>query len=55
MSSKVLLEQYPEILKGRADVFLAGLLILLEFMKYYNLKELTVSTGGIRHGAIMME
>lgn len=53
MTSDELLELYPEILKGRADVFLAGLLILEGFMKYYHLPELTVSTGGIRHGALL--
>lgn len=53
MTSAELLEHHPIILKGRADVFLAGLLILEGFMNYYHLAELTVSTGGIRHGAIL--
>lgn len=53
MTSAELLEQNPTILKGRADVFLAGLLILEGFMNYYHLAELTVSTGGIRHGTLL--
>ncbi len=49
-----LLELSPEVLKGRADIFLAGLLILEGFLKYYNLSEIIVSTGGIRHGALLI-
>jgi exopolyphosphatase/guanosine-5'-triphosphate,3'-diphosphate pyrophosphatase len=44
---------HPEVLKGRADIFLAGLLILRQFMLYYELSEITVSTGGVRHGALI--
>lgn len=47
-----LLQKYPVVMKGRADVFLAGLLILEGFMETYGLSELTVSTGGIRHGVL---
>jgi len=46
-------EAYPAVMKGRADVITAGLVILHEFMDYYSIPELTVSTGGIRHGAIL--
>lgn len=48
-----LLELSPNLMRGREDIFLAGLLILEEFMKFYKLKEIIVSTGGIRHGAII--
>jgi exopolyphosphatase/guanosine-5'-triphosphate,3'-diphosphate pyrophosphatase len=51
--SSQLLENHPEILKGRADVILAGMLILEEFMKLYDISKLTASTGGIRHGALV--
>ncbi|MFN1833776.1 Ppx/GppA family phosphatase [Balneola sp. MJW-20] len=44
---------FPTILKGRADIILAGLLILEGFMIHFKLKDLLVSTGGIRHGAIL--
>jgi exopolyphosphatase/guanosine-5'-triphosphate,3'-diphosphate pyrophosphatase len=47
-----LLEISPTILKGREDIFLAGLLILEEFLNFYNLDEIMVSTGGIRHGVL---
>ncbi|MEQ9309021.1 MAG: Ppx/GppA phosphatase family protein [Balneolaceae bacterium] len=49
-----LLELSPILLKGREDIFLTGLLILEGFMKFYHLEEIKVSTGGIRHGALLM-
>ena len=53
MDSDTLEKMYPEVLKGRADIILAGLLILKSFMNFYNLNEILVSTGGIRHGALL--
>ena len=52
-SHKELLEMNPLILEGRVDVFLAGLLILKSFLNLYGLDEIKVSTGGVRHGAIL--
>lgn len=52
--SEQLLLEYPEILKGRADVILGGLLILECFMKSTRIPKLIISTGGIRHGALLM-
>ncbi|PAU95542.1 hypothetical protein CK503_00305 [Aliifodinibius salipaludis] len=51
--SKALEQKYPSVMKGRADIFMAGLLILDGFMNEYNFEELITSTGGIRHGAIL--
>lgn len=51
--SNYFLEKFPAVMQGRSDVFLAGLLILEEVMKYYAFNELTVSSGGIRSGAIV--
>jgi exopolyphosphatase/guanosine-5'-triphosphate,3'-diphosphate pyrophosphatase len=48
-----MLAQNPVFLKGREDVFMGGMLILEGFMKQYHFDELLVSTGGIRHGAII--
>lgn len=48
-----LIRKYPEVMEGRADIFLAGLLILEAVMDAYGFKKLTVSTGGIRHGALL--
>lgn len=53
MRSQQLQNRYPEVMKGRGDIFLAGLLILQEFMRKYGFKQLITSTGGIRHGAIL--
>lgn len=53
MPSKEILDAYPVVMKGRADVILAGLLILQGFISFYEFKELVVSTGGIRHGAVL--
>lgn len=54
-TSEELLSRFPKVMEGRADIFLAGLLILEEFMKKYDFERLIVSTGGIRHGAILDE
>lgn len=45
--------EYPVVMKGRADIFLAGLLILEEFMRKYNFTKFITSTGGIRHGVVL--
>lgn len=52
-SSTILFKEYPTVMEGRADIFLAGLLILDEFMSTYNFNELATSTGGIRHGTLL--
>lgn len=49
-----LLELSPVLLKGREDIFLTGLLILEGFMSFYGLEEIKVSTGGVRHGALLL-
>ncbi len=36
--------------KGRADVIVAGMIILIETLRYYKKGELTVSTKGVRYG-----
>lgn len=37
-------------LGGRADIIFVGTTILLEFMKFFGFKEVTVSTKGVRYG-----
>lgn len=49
-----LLELSPNVLKGREDIFLTGLLILEGFLSFYQIDEIHVSTGGIRHGALLL-
>lgn len=50
-----LINRFPIVMKGRADIFLAGLLILEGAMDRYRFSSLTVSTGGIRHGAVLQD
>ncbi len=45
----------PQISPGRADIVLAGMIILLEFMKAASLSEITVSDRGLRYGIILRE
>ncbi|MCW9708254.1 Ppx/GppA phosphatase family protein [Fodinibius salsisoli] len=53
MSSDELLHRYPVVMEGRADIYLAGLLILKGIMDRYGFNIITASTGGIQHGAII--
>lgn len=48
-----ILKEHPVYLQGRADIFMAGMLILEGFMEHASFEELIVSTGGIRHGALL--
>jgi exopolyphosphatase / guanosine-5'-triphosphate,3'-diphosphate pyrophosphatase len=45
----------PAFLTNRGDVILGGLLILDEFLEWCGKAEITVSTGGIRHGILLLE
>lgn len=51
--SKALEQKYPSVMKGRADIFMAGLLILDGFMNKHCFDRLVTSTGGIRHGTVI--
>jgi exopolyphosphatase/guanosine-5'-triphosphate,3'-diphosphate pyrophosphatase len=48
-----ILDKYGTVVKGREDIILAGAIILLEFMIFYNVNSVLVSTKGIRYGAIV--
>ena len=48
-----LIELHPEVMQGRADVFLAGLLILDGVLRFASVEEFIVSSGGIRHGILL--
>ncbi len=53
MTSDDIEKKYSPFLTGRGDVITGGLIILHEFMGYFNFEELIVSTGGIRHGVLI--
>lgn len=55
MTPAELLNRYAVVMEGRADIFLAGLLILEGVMDRYKFDSLTASTGGIRHGAVLAD
>jgi exopolyphosphatase/guanosine-5'-triphosphate,3'-diphosphate pyrophosphatase len=45
----------PQVLPGRADVLLAGILILMEVMKRLDADRITVSDRGLRYGIAIRE
>jgi exopolyphosphatase/guanosine-5'-triphosphate,3'-diphosphate pyrophosphatase len=49
------LRTIPQILPARADIILAGILILLETMKALDADEITVSDKGLRYGILLKE
>ena len=53
LSSVEIENKYKSVVNGREDVLLAGTIILKKIMELLNLKEVKVSTKGIRYGAIV--
>jgi exopolyphosphatase/guanosine-5'-triphosphate,3'-diphosphate pyrophosphatase len=53
LTSAQIVEKYGAIMKGREDIILAGAIILEQFMDYYQIDHVSVSTRGIRYGAIV--
>ncbi len=45
----------PQISAGRADIILAGIMILMGFMEKSGLKQITVSDRGLRYGILLRE
>ncbi|MGH2568898.1 MAG: Ppx/GppA phosphatase family protein [Bacteroidota bacterium] len=44
------LRSFPQILPGRADIILAGVMILLETLRHFQRNDITVSDRGLRYG-----
>lgn len=44
----------PGMEKGREDIIIAGTAILLEFLNYYTLESIRVSTKGVRYGYLLL-
>lgn len=55
IGSAEIIEKYGNVMKGREDIILAGAIILEQFMEYYKVDSLIVSTRGIRYGAIVKQ
>jgi len=47
------LRNYPQIHPSRADILLAGILILREILRNVNLSKITVSDRGLRYGIVI--
>ena len=45
--------KFGSVMKGREDIILAGAIILKSVMELIELNEITVSSRGIRYGAIV--
>lgn len=50
-----ILERYGPVMQGREDIIFAGTFILFKFMEYFGIKNILVSTRGIRYGAIVKQ
>ncbi len=48
-------KKMPGLKPERADVILAGALILVEVMQYFRFKEILVSDRGVRFGLILQK
>lgn len=53
MTSRQIDEKWKKIMRGRADIILAGSLILFNLMKLMRLDKLYTSSRGIRYGAVI--
>lgn len=53
MASRKINEKWKEIMRGRADIILAGSLILLKLMQLLKLDKVYTSSRGIRYGAVV--
>ena len=53
LSSNAILLKYGKVMEEREDLILAGIIILYQFMKSCDFENVTVSTRGIRYGAII--
>ena len=49
------IKSIPQITSGRADILLAGVMILLEFLDAAGIKKITVSDRGLRYGVLLRE
>lgn len=52
MSPAEITFRYKEIVKGREDIILGGAIILQKIMRLLKLRQITVSTKGLRYGVI---
>jgi len=49
------IQAFPQISPGRADIILAGIMILMGYMESSELEQITVSDRGLRYGIVLRE
>jgi exopolyphosphatase/guanosine-5'-triphosphate,3'-diphosphate pyrophosphatase len=50
-----MIRTYPQIQLGRADIILAGIIVLIEALKRFGVRGITASDRGLRFGLLMRE
>jgi len=53
LTPKEILGKFSTVVKGREDVLLTGTLILTKIMEFLELETITISSHGLRHGAVI--
>ncbi len=53
ITASEILDRYGPVMKGREDIIFSGAFILYQFMEYFGIDNIIVSTRGIRYGAIV--
>jgi exopolyphosphatase/guanosine-5'-triphosphate,3'-diphosphate pyrophosphatase len=50
-----MIRMYPQIQLGRADIILAGILVLIEALKRFGVRGITAGVRGLRYGLVLRE
>jgi exopolyphosphatase/guanosine-5'-triphosphate,3'-diphosphate pyrophosphatase len=50
-----MIKAYPQIQLGRADIILAGIIVLIESLKRFGVRGITTSVRGLRYGLVLRE
>ena len=50
-----MIRTFPQIQLGRADIILAGIIVLIEALKRFGVRGITTSDRGLRYGLVMRE
>ncbi len=50
-----MIRTYPQIQLGRADIILAGMIVLIEALKWFAVRGITASDRGLRYGMVLHE
>ncbi len=53
ITASEILDRYGQVMEGREDIIFAGAFILYQFMEFFEIDNILISTRGIRYGAIV--